>query len=216
LPRPGDGLRARKRQETHQRIADEAARLVTDRGVAGTTIDDIAAAAKVGRATFFRYFDSKEVAVAEGFSTPWLTLIVEALAAQPGHLDPLEAVVAAFGTFAEVVDTDRETILRQSRLSVSTPGLQAWTLQLFTRVEEAIAAIIAPRFVDLRTDDPRPRMLGALTMAAVRLSTERWLASDAREDLPRLVRESLSCISIHPPFPALAAAGSTAHEEVAL
>ena len=219
-PRPGDGLRARKRQETHQRIADEAARLVSDRGVAGTTVEDIAAAAQVGRATFFRYFDSKEVAVAEGFTTPWLTLIVEALEAQPAHLGPVEAVISAFGTFAGAVETDREAILRQSRMSVSTPGLQAWTLHLFTRAEEAIAACTASRFPDLRPDDPRPRMLGALTMAAVRLSTERWLASEAQADLPRLVRESLSCISVQqsvPQFSATAATpGSTALHEVAL
>lgn len=216
MPRPGDGLRARKRLETHQRIADEAARLVTDRGVAATTVEDIAAAAQVGRATFFRYFDSKEVAVAEGFSTPWLTMIVEALEAQPPHLGPLEAVIAAFGTFAGTVDTDRETILRQSRMSVSTPGLQAWTLQLFTRVEEAIAVTTAPRFPDLRPGDLRPRMLGALTMAAVRLSTERWLASDAQEDLPRLVREALSCISVHHCSTPVADTGGSPREEVTL
>lgn len=215
-PRPGDGLRARKRQETHQRIADEAARLVTDRGVAATTVEDIAAAAHIGRATFFRYFDSKEVAVAEGFTTPWLTLIVSALEAQPPHLDPMEAVVAAFATFADLVETDHDLILRQSRMSVSTPGLQAWTLLLFTRVEEAIAATTASRFEDLRPGDPRPRMLGALTMAAVRLSTERWLASQAEEDLPRLVREALSCISVQRLNPILAATRSTAPEEVAL
>ncbi|MGB8649845.1 MAG: TetR family transcriptional regulator, partial [Mycobacteriales bacterium] len=67
------GLRERKRLATHQRIADEAARLATDRGVSATTIEDIAAAAQIGRATFFRYFDTKEIAVAEGFTTPWLT-----------------------------------------------------------------------------------------------------------------------------------------------
>ena len=69
------GLRERKRAATHQRIADEAARLATDRGVSGTTVEEIAAAADIGRSTFFRYFDSKEIAVAEGFTTPWLTML---------------------------------------------------------------------------------------------------------------------------------------------
>ena len=208
-PHPGDGLRARKRQETHQRIADEAARLVTDRGVAGTTVDDIAAAAHVGRATFFRYFDTKEVAVAEGFTTPWLTLIVRALEAQPPHLGPLEAVVAAFSTFTTVLEEDPEAVRRQAELSQSSPGLQAWTLQLFTRCERAIADHVAARLPDLTPGDPRPLMIGALTMAAVRLSTDQWLAEDAKTDLAALVRNFLTCLSFVSPAPAVP-------EEVAL
>jgi AcrR family transcriptional regulator len=200
---PESGLRARKRAATHQRIADEAARLATDRGVSATTVEDIAAAADIGRSTFFRYFDSKEIAVAEGFTTPWLTLIVEAVAAQPAHLGPMEAVVEAFARFAGVVDEDPATILRQAEMSQASPGLQAWTLHLFARCEEAIAAVIAPRFPDLHPDDPRPRMVGAATMAAIRWSIEQWLATGARADLPALVRSALTCVSVQSPSPSL-------------
>jgi AcrR family transcriptional regulator len=201
---PSTGLRARKRAATHQRIADEAARLATDRGVSGTTVEDIAAAADIGRSTFFRYFDSKEIAVAEGFTTPWLTMIVDAVAGQPVGLSPMEAVAAAFAGFAGVVDEDPATILRQAAMSQASPGLQAWTLRLFARCEEAIAEAVAPRFADLRPDDPRPRMVGATTMAAIRWSMERWLASDAKADLPQLVRDALTSVSIDALTPHLA------------
>ncbi|HUR51378.1 MAG TPA: TetR family transcriptional regulator [Mycobacteriales bacterium] len=197
------GLRARKRAATHQRIADEAARLATDRGVSRTTVEDIAAAADIGRSTFFRYFDTKEIAVAEGFTTPWLTLIVQALAAQPEELGPMEAVLSAFAQFADVVEDDPTTIIRQAQMSQASPGLQAWTLHLFARCEEAIAATVAPRFTDLRPDDPRPRMVGALTMAAIRWSMDRWLASGARDDLPQIIRDALSCVSVDSPAPLL-------------
>jgi AcrR family transcriptional regulator len=190
------GLRARKRAATHQRIADEAARLATDRGVSGTTIEDIAAAADVARSTFFRYFDTKEIAVAEGFTTPWLTLIVQALAAQPAELGPIEAVTSAFGQFAGLAETDPATIVRQAQLSQASPGLHAWTLLLFAKCEEAIATTVAPRFPDLQPNDPRPRMVGALTMAAIRWSTDQWLASGAEADLPQLIRDALSCVSL--------------------
>jgi AcrR family transcriptional regulator len=192
------GLRARKRAATHQRIADEAARLATDRGVSGTTVEDIAAAADIGRSTFFRYFDTKEIAVAEGFTTPWLTLIVNAIAAQPAELNPVEAVISAFAQFAGLVETDPTTIIRQAQMSRASPGLHAWTLLLFAKCEEAIATTVAPRFPDLRPDDPRPRMIGALTMAAIRWSTDQWLASGAEADLPKIIRDALTCISVQP------------------
>ena len=46
-------------------------------------MDRIADAADIGRATFFRYFNSKEDAVAEGMNVHWLNRITAALAAQP-------------------------------------------------------------------------------------------------------------------------------------
>ncbi|HUR15073.1 MAG TPA: TetR family transcriptional regulator [Mycobacteriales bacterium] len=192
---PAVGLRERKRAATHQRIADEAARLASDRGVSGTTVEEIAAAADIGRSTFFRYFDSKEIAVAEGFTTPWLTLLVRALADQPAELGPMEAVLSAFSGFAGVVEDDPRSIIRQTAMSQASPGLQAWTLHLFARCEQAIAATLAPRFTDLVPGDPRPRMTGALVMAAIRLSMDEWLASGGEGDLPKIIRDALTCVT---------------------
>ena len=56
--------------------------------------------ADIGRATFFRYFNSKEDAVAEGMTVHWLNRITAALAAQPEHLSATEAVIGAFTELA--------------------------------------------------------------------------------------------------------------------
>lgn len=190
------GLRERKRLATHQRIADEAARLASLKGLAATTIDEIAAAAEVGRATFFRYFDAKEVAVAEGFSVPWLQLVIDNLVLQPPELSAMEAVVETFKGFAGVLDGGGELVLQQARLSLASPGLQAWTLRLYVRFERAIAEVVAPRFGDLVPDDPRPLLVGALTMSAVRISLDTWLASDGHKDLPELLQSALHAVSL--------------------
>jgi AcrR family transcriptional regulator len=191
------GLRERKRLATHQRIADEAARLAKERGLAGTTIDDIAAAAEVGRATFFRYFDAKEVAVAEGFSVPWLQLIIDNLTAQPPELCAREAVIETFRGFAPVLDTEgTDLVLQQARMAVASPGLQAWTLHVYVRFEKAIADAVADRFHDLQPDDPRPLLLGALTMSAVRISLDTWLASDGTKDLAGLLQSALRAVDV--------------------
>lgn len=58
------GLLTRRKAETAREIAEEAARLFAERGVAGVTAAEIAAAAGVSLRTFYRYFATKEDAVA--------------------------------------------------------------------------------------------------------------------------------------------------------
>ena len=100
-------LAERKRTATRQRIAAAAAQLVASRGLAGATVDRIADAADIGRATFFRYFNSKEDAVAEGMNAHWLNRITTALAAQPADLTATEAVVGAFSRARSGIRRDR-------------------------------------------------------------------------------------------------------------
>ena len=54
------GLRERKKLATRAAIHDGAMRLFAEHGFAGTTIDQIAEAADVSRATVFSYFPAKE------------------------------------------------------------------------------------------------------------------------------------------------------------
>lgn len=123
-------LAERKRAAMRQRIATAAARLVASRGLAGATVDLIADAADIGRATFFRYFNSKEDAVAEGMNGHWLDRITAALAAQPPELGAMEAVIGAFGElardFAEIENQVREL----ATLTRSSETLDAWTLHV--------------------------------------------------------------------------------------
>lgn len=52
--------RERRRAETHERIIRSALRLFAERGLTGTTVEDITNAADIGKGTFFNYFPSKE------------------------------------------------------------------------------------------------------------------------------------------------------------
>jgi AcrR family transcriptional regulator len=49
-----------KGRETRDRIVDTAAALVFERGVAGTTLDDVRAAAKVSKGQLYHYFADKD------------------------------------------------------------------------------------------------------------------------------------------------------------
>ncbi|HZS94688.1 MAG TPA: helix-turn-helix domain-containing protein [Chloroflexota bacterium] len=59
------GRRQRKRIALHQSLLDTAAELFAERGVARTTVDDIAEAADVARTTVFNHFPYKEAIVLE-------------------------------------------------------------------------------------------------------------------------------------------------------
>ncbi|MEZ0351245.1 TetR family transcriptional regulator [Mycobacterium sp. pR1184] len=188
-------LAEQKRTATRQRIATAAAQLVISRGLAGATVDDIADMAEIGRATFFRYFNSKEDAVAEGMNTHWLDRIITALAAQPAGRSAVEAVAGAFGDlgkgFAEIEDQVREL----ATLTRSSETLEAWTHgRIYVRYEAAIADLIAPRLPELAPQDPRPRLIGALAMAAVRIALDDWLSDGG--SLPDRVRDGLAAIVI--------------------
>ncbi|MGY4711770.1 TetR family transcriptional regulator [Mycolicibacterium sp. CBM1] len=170
-----DGLRVRKRQRTRERIATAAAHLVMRDGLAATTADRIAEEADIARATFFRYFESKEYAVAEGFTSTWTAAITDALRRQPPQLSPTAALTAAFSELAadfDVVGNQIAEIELRTRESLS---LRAWTLLCYLNFETAIAESIAARLPGLGVDDPRPRLIGALAMAAVRISIDDWL-----------------------------------------
>ncbi len=173
-------------------------------GIAATSVDEIAGAAGVGRATFFRYFDSKELAVATGFSDAGAWVLAGVIAEVDPALGPLDAIRAAYRVLGENFESQRAMFLEQAQLSRSSAVMFAWTLYLYGDWEVAIAEAVAPRFAacteeggqrpsrsDLAPDDPRPRMLGALTMAAARLACDIWVADEGRGDLPSLIQKHL-------------------------
>ncbi|CAN5290624.1 TetR family transcriptional regulator [soil metagenome] len=186
-------LSKRKRVANRERIASAAAMLVADSGLAGTTVEQIAEHAEVGRATFFRYFSTKEAAVAEGISQQWLNRITEAVADQPEHLSAGAAVVGAFAELARLAEND-DQVRDLANLTRTSPTLSAWTLQVYVGYEKVIAELLAPRFGDLEPDDPRPRLLGALTMASVRIAVDDWLISGG--SLTDRVRRALTSVTI--------------------
>ncbi|OBG59354.1 TetR family transcriptional regulator [Mycobacterium sp. E3339] len=190
-------LAERKRTAMRQRIAAAAAALVAERGLAGTTVDRIADAADIGRATFFRYFNSKEDAVAEGMTVHWLNRITAALAAQPKDLSATDAVVGAFGQLAGGFVDIEDQIRELATLTRSSETLDAWTLHIYVRYELAIAELIAPRLPRLAPQDPRPRLIGALAMATVRIALDDWLSHGG--SLPDRVSKGLAAVTIGQP-----------------
>lgn len=190
LPKPAS-LRDRHKQRVRERIVHSALALVGAHGLAGVTADDIAAGAEVGRATFFRYFDSKEAAVIVGFYEQRLQALVEVLDAAPAELGPAEAVVWTFRTLGERADRQLKLVRLHARMVTSSPVLRARAFEFHSRYEQAIARAVAPRFGRLREGDLRPRLLATAALAVVQASIEHWAASRDNPDLTELVLAAL-------------------------
>lgn len=164
-------------------------------GLAAATTDRIAAEADVARATFFRYFESKDYAVAEGFTALWIAAITDALRSQPPELSVNEALSAAFRELTPGFDAVENQIAEIERQTRDSLTLRAWTLLCYLNFETAIAEVIAPRLPDLTVDDPRPRLIGALAMAAVRISIDDWLrdGGSLSDRISRAVNSMAAC-----------------------
>lgn len=189
-------LNTRKRQLTRDRIATAAATLVAEDGLTATTVERIAAEAQVGRATFFRYFASKEDAVADGMTRRWLDVITAQVAVQPAELSARDAVMAAFRTLGDDFDAVSAQVRDLATMTRSSPALSAWTLQIYVGYETAIADLVASRFGELSAGDPRPRLVGALAMAAVRIALDDWLQHGG--SLPRRIQDAMGAIRLEP------------------
>jgi len=167
-------LRDRNKRRVRERIVRSAMALVSARGLESVTADAIAADAEIGRATFFRYFDSKEAAVIVGFYEERLTILVEALNAAPAELGPMDAVLWTFRQLAQRPDRQPKLVRLHARMVTSSPALRAKAYEFQTRYEQAIAGAVAARFRPRRPDDPRPRLLAAAALAVVQASIEIW------------------------------------------
>ena len=184
-------LRSRNKARIRHEIASAAVRLAVERGLSSFSADDIAAAAEVGRATFFRYFDSKESAVVVGFYENRLTELVATLGQAPGKLGPVDALIWSYRQLAGGFERDSALLRLLATMLLGSPSLRAKALDYQTSYEQTIAAAIAGRYRDLAEDDLRPRWLAASTLAVSTSCVYHWAASETAPDLPELVIAAL-------------------------
>jgi AcrR family transcriptional regulator len=168
---PAEGLRERRKRETRERIVTEGLRLFAEQGYVTTTCEQIAAAADVSPATFYRYFPTKEDVVLRDEYDP---LLVGALEQRPTAEHPIDAVVAAIRDVLEHADPQDEQVIRaRTRLILGTPALRA---RLHEQDEATAAVVTEPiaRRLGLPPDDVHVQVLAAAIVAALHAGVVRW------------------------------------------
>jgi AcrR family transcriptional regulator len=137
------GLRERKKAKTRAAIQEHALRLFRAQGYAETTVQEIAAAAEVSPATFFRYFATKEDTIVLDRLDP---LMIELFRAQPPELGPTEALQAAIRqSMTTLTEDEWELESERQRLVMNAPELRVRMLdQLYAGID-LLATLAAER-----------------------------------------------------------------------
>jgi len=190
LPGPVS-LRERNKLRLRNQIIEAAVALTTARGIEAVSADDIAAAAEVGRATFFRYFDSKEAAVIAAFYERRLAVFEQTLRAAPARLDPMETMAWTLQRLAAHYQEQQDMIFRLDSMLRGSAALRARALEFQGRYEDLIVEAVSPRFRKLKPNDLRPRLLATASMSVIRAVLQVWVDGGRNIELPELIRQAL-------------------------
>jgi mycofactocin system transcriptional regulator len=166
----------RKRITTRAELEHVAFELFDRQGFEGTTVDDIATAAGIGRRTFFRYFASKN-------DVPWgnfeaelsrLRAWLDACLQQTPLMDAIRLAIVDFNTFPP---EDEVWHRRRMRLILEVPVLLAHSTLRYAEWREVIAD-----FVARRTGQPAgalvPQTIAYASLGVAIAAYEQWLHAD--------------------------------------
>jgi AcrR family transcriptional regulator len=180
---PDGGTRERNPVATRQRIAETALDLFQRQGYAETTIDQIAAAAGVGRRTIFRHFPTKGAILVDHLAIR-REVALQRLQERPVTEPPLVSLHAVLRELAEH-GYDRRLLAQVRAVLTTEPRLARDELSLGTFVFEkkAIAA--------LQSRDGETR--SHLELHAVTFMAASWLMTATHLYLVEGRRSLLEC-----------------------
>ena len=173
------GLRERKKARTRDAIVAAAVDLFETKGYDATTVDEIADAADVSPRTFFRYFDSKVDVIMdpklgpEGEREDNLTL---RLATRPPEEGPVEATRQVLREELVGALTADPLLVRQIRIMLGTPSLQAIAREHFHEHHDEMAADFAAR-MGVAPDDYRAHVVASAVSNTMWTVVAHWVAS---------------------------------------
>ena len=169
------GLRERKKARTRASIREHALRLFREQGYGATRVEQIAEAAEVSPATFYRYFPTKEDVVLQDDLD---VLTLEALEAQPAGLSPLAAVRGAVAAAqAGFTQEEQERFQQTTRLTMAVPEIRARAMDEFARTIDVTAAALARR-TGRKPDDLAVRALAGAIFGVIMATTLPALERD--------------------------------------
>ncbi|GAB2961149.1 mycofactocin system transcriptional regulator [Streptomyces pseudoechinosporeus] len=182
----------RRPSTSRGQLEQHALRLFAARGFDEVTVEDIAAAAGIGRRTFFRYYRSKNDAVWGDFEA---------------ELRRMRAVLAAYPRETPMMDALREAIVDFNRLDASqipwhrlrmslimqVPALQAHSTLRYAEWRAVIAEFAAHR-LGRPVDALLPQVIAHACLGAAVAAYEQWLRHDGSH-LPEFLDEALRALA---------------------
>ncbi|MDO7881046.1 TetR/AcrR family transcriptional regulator [Salinibacterium soli] len=196
------GLRERKRRATRRAIQLAVIDLVGERGLDGTTVDEISRQADISPRTFFNYFASKEDAVVGELPPLPSGELVERFVSAGRGASLLDGLAEIIVETVEGEGHDQELMQRRKSVLQQHPHLFAMRIARMRRLEDEMGSIVARR---LLADDPslepsvaesRGRLVANVAFAAMRHAWGSWARGDRDSRLADHVTESFAELKI--------------------
>src|SRR6201985_679853 len=169
----GTGHPGARRAPSRAELEQVAFTLFAAQGFDATTVDEIAAAAGIGRRTFFRYFPSKN-------DIPWgafedeLERMRVRLKACPPEIPLMDAIRVALIDFNRVTPAQIPLHRRRMELILRVPTLLAHSTLRFTASREVVAEFVAER-TGQRQDALAPQAISHAVLGVAIAAYQRWL-----------------------------------------
>ena len=181
------GLREKKEEKTRKRIVDEALLLFKHNGYESTTMEAIAEAAEVSRATLYRYFPSKDLVLLdhlmfffEGLPESFSSFAVD----HPAD----EALVKAIFAVLKSQDENAEKILLVRSIIDKAPIPRARLFDLAYAQIDKMSRLLAEK-LKLPKDDLRIELTVRIVHLIMGIAGDKWRAGGARRSAVAYARE---------------------------
>jgi AcrR family transcriptional regulator len=174
------GLRERKKIRTRESICRAAMELVGSNGYASITVEQIAEAAEVSHATFFRYFPSKDSAL---LTNDLDKVAIAALAQQPAGIPTAQALRQALEITRTTLYDDKWKFERSRwRLAYSIPELRDLQHAEHRRTGAGLAEVECRR-LGRQPDDFEVRVFFSALVGAVLTALDKGTGRDLPDRL---------------------------------
>ena len=203
----GNGRRIRKGERSRMRILDAAARLLSCRGYAATTLTDIAGAAEMQAGSLYYHFDSKDA------------IVEEVLRVGIDHArNAIDASLAALGPDAQGADRLAEAIVAYVNCIVAESSFTVANIRCYNesppQTREQLTSALRD-FTDLWVgllaegqadgslrDDTNPKVLARLMISGLN-SLASWYRPGGELRLDDLARQFAAMVlhGLHPTAP---------------
>ncbi len=189
-----EGLRERKKAETHEALAKAALDLADRLGPDRVTVEAIADAAGVSPRTFFNYFSSKEDAIV-GIAPAQSSALLADLLSRPEGEPPLDALRAVMLAAAERLQAVGDDWVIRHRLIQRHHSLAVTRASWFAEVERRMTEEIARRTSLDPGLDVYPALVVSATIGALRVAIDVWQERERAGALEALIDDAFDVLA---------------------
>jgi mycofactocin system transcriptional regulator len=184
--------RGRRPATSRAELEHVAFDLFDSHGFEQATVDDIAAAAGIGRRTFFRYFASKNDVVWGEFDAA-LDEMRQRLRACPNELPLMAAIRASLLDFNRVDEAEEPWLRRRMRFILRVPALQGYATLRYADWRAVLAEFVGRRLA-VPASSLVPQAIAHATLGVSVAAYEQWLARP-EAGLQDLLAESMDSLA---------------------